>query len=387
MSTSNATNTRASSQASPAGADTKRIPDPRLRRLVRDTLEHAQSFKQLPAEDQRKLAHNLAQVVDYLEDPYAGMGPEVAAAAEARALADPPGTIQDNSALRQRVAGGQKLVGKDFKAGGAREGAAVITDTVKKVDFVKFVSGLIDGVFNSIVNSSIKQMTAFASFLENVVKSVGEFTNDNVSQNQARDALVSKYPNALKLDGLDSGQPKIAMKDDVDSQDQPNFKQDLGVDGSLDDQEGEQAIVQAMRLQMGKQRQQLLSQILLMGLNRIIVTDGEIKASVLFDVQSTDTADRTNNASTFDDRTHRDAQHSSSFWGTDSSSNVNTQVSTANADEHEASTSKVEMHTKLSGSVLVKFKSDVFPLEKFATGDQMGALQTKSGSSSGQPGQ
>jgi len=313
-------------------------------------------------------------VVNYLEDPHAGLGSEVAGVA--RALDQPKQDPADR--LRDRVADGQKLVGEDFKAGAAREGAAVIADTVNKVDFVKFVAGLIDGVFNSIVNSSIKQMNAFASFLENVVKSVGEFANEHVSENQARDALVGKFPNALKLDGLDQGEPKLSLRDDLDDKDVPDFKQALGVDADLGEDDGEQVVVQAMRLQMARQRQQLLSQILLMGLNRIIVTEGEIKASVMFDVKSTDTGNRENNASMYDRKSHTDTHRDSSFWGTESDTRVNTSVSTANADEHQESSSKLEMHTKLSGSVLVKFKSDVFPLEKFASGDEMSALQTKS---------
>ena len=356
---------------SPARAGAQASAPSRLRD-VQGKLASAKAFRDLPRGTQQSMTSNLTRVVNYLEDPHAGLGPEVAGAAVALAQQDPA------DKLRDRVADGQKLVGKDFKAGAAREGADVIADTVNKVDFVKFVSGLIEGVFTSIVNSSIRQMMAFASFLENVVKSVGEFANESVSHNQARDALVGKYPNALKLDGLDSGEPKVALRDDIEDDAMPNFKQDLGIDGDISDEEGEQMIVQGMRLQMARQRQQLLSQILLMGLNRIIVTEGEIKASVLFEVKSTDTGNRENNASMYDRKSHVDSHSDSSFWGTESSSQVNTSVSTANADEHETSSAKLDMHTKLTGSVTVKFKSDVFPLEKFATGDEMSALQSKS---------
>jgi hypothetical protein len=343
-------------------------------REVHDKLASAKAFRDLPRATQQSMTNNLTRVVDYLEDPHAGLGPEVAGAAGA--LAQQQQDPADK--LRDRVADGQRLVGKDFEAGAARQGADVIADTVNKVDFVKFVSGLIEGVFTSIVNSSIKQMMAFASFLENVVKSVGEFANENVTHNQARDALVGKYPNALKLDGLDSGEPKLALRDDIEDESKPNFKQDLGIDADIDDEEGEKMLVQGMRLQMARQRQQLLSQILLMGLNRIIVTEGEIKASVLFDVKTTDVGTRENSASMHDRKSRYDSHQDSSFWGTESNTRVNTSVSTANADERESSNSKVEMHTKLSGSVTVKFKSDVFPLEKFATGDEMSALQNKS---------
>jgi hypothetical protein len=358
---------------------TEPAPDPELRQLVRNTLENAAAYKKLPVAKQQSLAHNLTRVVNFLEDPHAGLGDEVQSVARAldQQKSDPAAD------LRARIAKDPTQAGAGFQAGAANQGVAAIGQAVQKVDFVKFVSGLIDGVFNSIVNSSIKQMQAFADFLENVVKSVGEFANDNVSDNNARDALVGQYPQALKIDNSTAGQPKLAVQDNVDDNNMPDFKSALGVDANLDDEEGEKMIVQAQKLQMARQRQRLLSQILLMGLNRIIVTDGEIKASVLFDVNSEDTSNKEDTASMYDANTHFDRSSSRSFWGTDSQTAVNTTVSTANADDKTTSASKLDMHTKLSGSVTVKFKSDVFPLEKFATGDQMSAIGTGGGGESG----
>jgi hypothetical protein len=387
--------TRTTDDSEPARAPSDRVPDPGLRMLVRETLQSAPSYRALSVDDQRSLAKNLTRVVDFLEDRYAGMGPSVAEAARAldrprdpaspgaraaRAL-DQNQLDKDTSQIRQRAGANEGQVGKDFQAGAVKQGASTFEQGVKSttVDFVKFVSGLIEGVFTSIVNSSIKQMMAFATYLENVVKSVEEFTAQNVTPNQARDALVNKYPNALQLNGLETGTPTVGMKDDVDEKLQPNFKQDFGVDASLDDEGGEEAIVQGMRLQMGRQRQHLLSQILLMGVNRIVVTEGEIKASVLFSVDATDTANRTNTASMHDEQTHNDSSNSGSFWGTDSSTNVNARVSTVDASDTDTSSAKAELHSKLSGSVTVKFKSDVFPLERFSTDDQKAAVQGKSG--------
>jgi hypothetical protein len=358
---------------------TEPAPDPKLRQLVRNTLENASSYKELPVAKQQSLAHNLTRVVNYLEDPHAGLGDEVQSVARAldQQQSDPAAD------LRQRIAAAPTQAGAGFQAGAAMQGVEALGKAVQKVNFPDFVSKLIEGVFTSIVNSSIKQMQAFADFLENVVKSVGEFANDNVSDNNARDALVGQYPNALKIDNSTAGKPKLAMQDNVDDNNVPDFKQALGVEGSLDDEEGEKMIVQAQKMQMARQRQKLLSQILLMGLNRIIVTDGEIKASVLFDVNTEDTSNKEDTASMYDSKSHYDRQSTRSFWGTDSSTNVNASVSTANADDKTTSASKVDMHTKLSGSVTVKFKSDVFPLEKFATGDQMSAINTGGGGSGG----
>ena len=65
-------------------------------------------------------------------------------------------------------------------------------DLVQEVNFPAFVRDLINGVFNSIVTSSIQQMEAYSELIENVAKTVDQFIKDNVSEQNARDYLVDK---------------------------------------------------------------------------------------------------------------------------------------------------------------------------------------------------
>jgi hypothetical protein len=352
----------------------RHAPDQRidaLRVAMRDAIESAPAFHQLPAEERHKIARNLMAVASYLDDPGAGLPPGTAEVA--RALDD----SKQQSAVEEykATAGKQNLVGKDFKAGATEAGTKAFGDLVKSVDFVGFVAGLIHGVYDSIVSASIKQMMAFSQFLEAVVKSAKEFADDHVTPNQARDYLTNKFPNALQLDGTDQGQPKLALKPDLDDKDTPDFKSALGVDANLDDEDGEAQIVQAAQLQMAKQKQQMISQMLLMGINRIVVTEGEIKASVLFDVTMSDTASRTTAASFDDTQTHNDSSSSGNGWGSDSSnSTTNTRVSTAHANTADQSDSRLDAHAKLTGYVSVKFKGEAFPLERFASNDEQSAI-------------
>jgi hypothetical protein len=46
----------------------------------------------------------------------------------------------------------------------------------------------------------------------------------------------------------------------------------------LSDETAELAIVTAVRTQLARQRQQLIASLVLMGINRIVVTDGRISA-------------------------------------------------------------------------------------------------------------
>src|SRR5204862_202510 len=87
----------------------------------------------------------------------------------------------------QKLTQAQGAVGKDFKAGAIREGVEQFGEMVKKVDFPNFVSGLVHGVFQAIVDASIQQMEAFSELLAATAKTAEQFAGDHISDAQARD--------------------------------------------------------------------------------------------------------------------------------------------------------------------------------------------------------
>jgi hypothetical protein len=348
-----------------------------VRRYVADTLQSAPSYSQLSQTDQAQLANNMVKVITVLTHP-AGGSDELRRRAEAAGVR--PLGEDDETALAAALAdpGAQKK--KDPFGPAAQTAPDVFKRMVDSVDFVKFVSGLIDGVYNSIVSASIKQMEAYAKMLEAVVKSAEEFAQDNVDPGQARNFLQNKFPNALQMqDG------KLQMKDGLDDSQMPNFQAALGTKDPIqlnDDEDSEQRLVVAAQLKMARMRQQQLSSMLLMGINRIVVTEGEIKASVMFDVNATDTAHTGQEFNLDDTQTHYDRHYdeSSSFWGTggDSNEQVNTRVTTAHIHTEGKTDDQIKAHATMSGSVLVRFKSETFPLEKLASTAEMSAAQERS---------
>lgn len=338
-----------------------------VRRMVRGLLSNTEAFGEMPELERKKLAGGLVKVLSFLTDPKAGLnGVPVRAQEE----------VGSNDALKARMAKDPKMVGEQFKAGAAREQAQVFKQFVDSVDFPKFVSNLIEGVYSSIVSSSIKQMQAYSKLLEGVVKSVDQFAKENISMGSAREFVAKTYPDAVTLEEGGEGGGRLKLREDVDDLKVPDFKQ-IGIEGEVDinDEEGERRIAQAAQLAMARQRQQQLATMVLLGINRIVVTEGEIKASVLFDTKSRDTAARQAQASTADTAFESEAEHS--FWGTDS--RVETRVSSAYSAAQDQSSASMEAKAKLSGSVTVKFKSETFPLERIASPDQLGAVQDKGG--------
>src|SRR4029077_1619507 len=128
-----------------------------------------------------------------------GIDPEAAQAPLARAQED-----DAVEATRRSLATSPGLVGEKFKAGAVREGVEQFGALVQKVDFPKFVGGLIQNVFQAIVESSIEQMRAYGELIANVAKTVDHFMPDNISAGAGRDWLADRFPDTLGVE-VESG--------------------------------------------------------------------------------------------------------------------------------------------------------------------------------------
>jgi hypothetical protein len=377
-----------------------------VRRVVRATLQGTPSYAQLAVPERISIAKSLVEVLTCLTtDPdrrvaaqhapqpkpggaaaRGGAAGMAARGLDAPAPVDPAG----RDALNKRLSEKPEQVGQNFKAGGVREAADAYKALADAVDFPKFVASLIEGVFTSIVNSSIKQMHEFGKFLNGVAMTLKEFADENVNSDEARDYLTGKYPKALTTEDQ-KGRKRLVRRDDVDDDAMPDFKSlfNLNDDVDLSDDDSEAKVVEGAQMQLARMRQQQLATMVLLGINRIVVTEGEIKATVQFDVSGKDTAGRQADASMADTQTHFDAKHSydyqrnRSFWGTSgsgsgsSSSDINTRVSTAGSNVHDDSESKAEAKAKMTGYVQVKFKSETFPLDRMASQVEVQQMQEK----------
>ncbi|HEX8692465.1 MAG TPA: hypothetical protein VF746_08610 [Longimicrobium sp.] len=216
-----------------------------VRRHVRDLLQKSPAFRELPPGKQRRLADDMVKV--------------------ASLLAEPAGIRIDQ--VRAMSADAEKFVAK--------------------VDFPAFVGALINSVFEAVVESSIEQMKAFAELVAGVAKSLDRFVDDNASADQGHDWLASSYPDLFELDlepGCD-GKPCLRLRGGVDGKRALARVNRLPIVGgplrSLDGDAVEKKLVPAAR-RLATSRQQLLATMVLMGINRIVVTDGFISARLEF---------------------------------------------------------------------------------------------------------
>lgn len=398
-------------------------PRPEVRDAVKNLLTQSQAFRMLSPEKQRAVAQSTALIADYLAAPegipgnkiQGGLGMPTARAmvGEEESMAPPQASYKE---ARKAVT----EIGDDsFRANAAHEGAAVAKEFMKAVSFPAFVSGLIEGVFSSIVRSSIQQMEAYQKMIASVAQSLQQFRDDNVTENQGRDHMAEKFPDLFEIgvdDFAESPSPKLRLREGVEESDalkrvnsQLSFTDGQLNSMDLSDENTELAIVTAARTQLARQRQQLMASLVLMGINRIVVTDGKLSAKIMYDFQARDSKRLSRSAAAYDyarnkdgslattwkgegtyesgdNRTrsaNRDAESSSYDSSADSYANgtykfEQNPVMTAMSTASDASESQLQTRAQLTGAVEVNFKSDYLPLDKMATPGMIAAIQGNS---------
>jgi hypothetical protein len=180
----------------------------RVRDEVRSLLVRSPAYRELPEDTGEQLLADMTKVGELLADKGWLTHP---APAVAGAPADEP------------------------RARAVRESVDALRELVKAVDFPEFVAALVQGVFRAIVDASIQQMKAFAELLAEVAKTVDQFAEENISDAAARDHLKHAYP----------GRPATQVDDEA---------------------------IAAAKRELARQRQQMLATMVLMGINRIVVT-------------------------------------------------------------------------------------------------------------------
>jgi hypothetical protein len=375
-----------------------------------DLLGGARAFQQLPQAKQRQVLHDTALIADAL----VGKGEPGTESVASRAMAG--GTDQ----WQQDKAAVDAIGDQPFTSGAAREGAAVAGEYLKQVNFVDFVSGLIDGVFHSIVTSNIQQMEAYSKMVADVSKSLNQFRDDNTTPDQGKDQLLEQFPDVFDM-GVDSfsgsQQPQLKLKDGVDQDSALNrVRGSLGsyAESSIDsidvsDPDVQETLIKAARGQIATSRQQLLATMVVMGLSRIVVTNGKISAKIMYDFSASTQRQLSRSAQALDYA--RDSMGnlqvltnsepaangsspsdpgyqagSSTYTGTYDANYylqglykyTQRPTLTARSMAQEVENDNFSAKASLAGQVEVNFKSDYLPLEKMATPEMMAAIQMRS---------
>jgi hypothetical protein len=326
-------------------------------------LNRSAAFRSLPRDQQEGMADSMSRVLGFIGSaPARPLAPDLNALRGGGSTAGgmPPGGPMPATGGAPGVPSPAGVPGAPAGAGqnAFQRAAGATREMLGAIAFPDFTASLIQGTFQAIVDSSIQQMEAYSRLLAETAKTVDQFMEDNITDDMARDHLTSTYGDVFQKD-LSSGAPQMTVATDaVGAGELPSFLRNLGFDSpmDLDQQAVEEVVIPETRKTLAEMRHQSLATMVMMGINRIVVSDGEINAKLVFHIDATESMTLTFNDYKPTNWTLAGKLGGNAFGA--SGLVVNTMNLNAQSD--------VNMNAELTGEVRVRFRSDYFPLERFA---------------------
>ncbi|WP_414573174.1 hypothetical protein [Nostoc sp. CCY 9925] len=339
------------------------------RSKTRSLLAFSQSFRNLEREEQMALYKDLvdAHYNDFAEQ--SGLATEMAVAGD---------LINEERHRNERVG----------KAG--QTTADILSDTVKKVDFPGFVKDLLNGVFDANLNANIKQMEAFQNLLKGATQSLSQFVNaikddeamlrlvetNNqyklkiVQAQQSQDGKRSRSSRRTTQGGANQAGANQAGANQAGTN-QAGTNQGEERRSVLLDQNGKevnmndnaiQAKILDAKLAMAKERRTMLRETILMGVSRLVVEKGTIRAKVNFTINADEVTTNKDTANVDQTNAFSAGWSAGIFGGPSGSFSHSTSKITVASSE---TTKGTDSTTEMEGFVEIQFKSDYFKLDNF----------------------
>ena len=242
-------------------------------------------------------------------------------------------------------------------------------ELVNEVDFPGFVAQLVNGTFDAIVDASIRQMESYSSLVAAVAKTVDQFTAENVTPNQARDWLATRYPAevGVVMPAGEGAAPQLVPRAEGLT---PAWLADYGIEGEeLSTELLEQRVLPQVRNHVGGERQQLLATMVLLGMNRVAVRDGSITAKVMFRAGAADVAKVGYAAGNDPQAVSKWGERGAMTYG-----GATTMVSTVAVNAQ----SDTNLRADLFGEVKLNFVSETLPLDRLADAAKVALVQRNS---------
>ncbi len=258
------------------------------------------------------------------------------------------------------------------------QAGSLLADAVHDVDFPGFVRDLLTGVFNANLEANERQMEAYQELLKEATRDVSSFVNE-IDDESAMYRLVQNN-NQFQLSFPDSGFSDFDSSDDSDSPSQalPTIKDKDGEDVNEDEIK---AKILDTKMAMAKERRTLLRETLLMGISRLVVEKGTIRASVEFKLKAKEKTDTKQKVNENKNITDIDVKRKTLNFGFFSKSHTRTRIKQTSQVSVAASQSQTstDLSTKMTGFVEIQFKSDYFKLDNFTQIFDLGEGQVPQG--------
>jgi hypothetical protein len=254
---------------------------------------------------------------------------------------------------------------------GPTRAAAEFKALREAIDFPTYVQSLITGVFSAITKSSIAQLEALGDMLDNVGASGDAFASRNVSDGLAARWVVGRFPYfEIKAGAKPTDRPRLVLKEDVDLAEKYD-ELAKGIEATkdeveaIDEDELEETLLPLARRKMGRDKQSMLATMVMMGIQRIVVDQGRLHASMDMRVDARELTERQQQErSDMRVTTSASGSFGAGPWG--ASASVSASVGYVKSDE-QYSKEEVASQAALRSSVDLVFRTENVSLDTLAT--------------------
>jgi len=266
---------------------------------------------------------------------------------------------------------------------------------IRDVDFPKFTTDLVTGVFEALQANQLTQLDSYSDLLSRTSKTLTQYIDENSNEVHSDDVLAllaqplaspislgsgaSRKEYASLGEWYSSADSSGALTQVTSKGAKASLVSALGVSTSTDPTTGadiirkkteiesiktQSELVQLSRERIAAQRHGLLTQMVRMGMQRLVITKGEINTRVTFKLSETE----------LDTKDTKDISYKNTSWGAAASykgklfggklsvSGGIRQTSTKVRTVDETSVDMSSLDIDLFGSVKLEFKTDYFPL-------------------------
>lgn len=345
-----------------------------VRRSVRGVLERAPGFQDSPPEQRRALAHSLVRVAlagaklvqDEADEDrrIAAVQTRGAPLAEAASMVgDRAEELQANAQRRAQDAGGDYKAGVPTNFNAADAAGKAIQDIKNAIDFPTYVSSLISGVFRAITESSIKQVESLIDLLDHVSQPAEDFAAAEIATDAAAVWAAARFP------FLTAGDGALTVRDDADLSDhKPEIKRALAATDAevdaIDDSDLVNTLLPLVRRKLGRDRQGLLATLIQLGLQRVVVDDGRLHASMDMRVDTRSALQRSvQDRQDLGIKARASASMSGLGWGAKAS--FGTDFASVHSD-NQLTKEEIDTRAGLRSTVDLAFRTEQVPLDRLA---------------------
>ncbi len=324
-----------------------------VRSQVRSMLEAMPGYHQASPAARRRTAHDLVGV----------------AMAGADLLAT---EVEQDERLHSRGMAAPALSQAQAIGDTAQAGAAAMEGLRNAVDFPTFVQSLITGVFNAISNANVHQFERLGSLLEAVSRSTPDMASSSITDASAAQWAARQFAGLRLGDG-----GTLQLADDAEFEPiRAALRGSLGASSDeldqVDEDELGETLLPLVKRKLARDRRRMLATMIQMGLQRIVVDEGRIHASMDLRVDTSALRERQRDERTdFRLNASASAEAGGPGWGANAS--MDTTVGYVMSDA-QYSRDELQTQAALRSSVDLAFRTEQVPLDRVATPAQRATI-------------